>query len=145
MFFLTAPLTTEGEVERIVFASRSPQEMAWRIERICCQTVCRGAPGGDAIAFYGINLDADAINRLEDRPHFEVSICGGLWREHLAYPSAISARGQTLLDTLEELVPVPDLDDNYSRWTTWLSLAQSFGLLTRSEVADLRGEIAPNM
>lgn len=67
------------------------------------------------------------------------------WRRLITYPQYVSGETNRILDTLVEILSVPDIDDRYVCLSEWLRTAESAGLITSSEHYRLRSDIAKQM
>lgn len=67
------------------------------------------------------------------------------WRSMVTYPMCLSKKTHEILDTLENLVSLPDTGDRYVDLSTWLENARKVGILTKSEVFAIRADIGPNV
>ncbi len=65
------------------------------------------------------------------------------WRSRLSYPHHVFRNATLyLLDSLNDLLPLPDTGDRYVDISDWLREGQTLGLLTRNEEQDLRYVLA---
>lgn len=67
------------------------------------------------------------------------------WRELVTYPQYVSPRAGQTLDTLFELLPIPETHDRFVAMADWLHLAVERGLLKRAEAMSLRDDLGPHM
>lgn len=67
------------------------------------------------------------------------------WRELVTYPEYISPRTGQTLNTLAELLPIPENPDRFVAMSDWLNLAVKHGLLKRDEKEGIRCALGPHM
>lgn len=62
-----------------------------------------------------------------------------------AYRNSMKTWVRNILDTLEEILPLPDISDRYVAMSRWLNAALLAGVITANEESALRTEIAQEM
>lgn len=67
------------------------------------------------------------------------------WQDLSAFPFAVSRETARFLDTLEELVGLPESPDRKTSIDRWLDAAVGLGVATPDEAARAGGELAPTL
>jgi hypothetical protein len=75
------------------------------------------------------------------------------WRDYLSYPKQANddlyrsgnQKFIRILDTMQTLIPLPDIEDRFSAMSKWLEKGLEEGLLTEQEHSDARYATGPLM
>jgi len=67
------------------------------------------------------------------------------WQDLSAFPLAVSREAARFLDTLEELVSLPEIRDRKTSFDRWLDEAVRLGVATPDEAALVGDEVAPTL
>lgn len=67
------------------------------------------------------------------------------WSKLVKYPQCLLPETRSTLDTLEEMISVPNSGDKYLDLSAWLDSGAKAGLITKTELFRIRNDLAPNL
>ena len=119
--------------------------MIERCER--CHRLKRMLPESEVQLFREWNARAGPSVGKESFEYFLLDTLGRKpegWRSLVKYPEYVKGYVDTL-DTLEEMLPIPEEGDHLGRFITWMKTAVGVGLVKDWEERNIKVEVGPHM